>query len=327
MKYLRGLFNPISLFLLVLMLFFFSMAFLYLKNGHPTGFIWIGLGAFLSAGFRQLNPSPREVGLITILGRKSDIKVEGITLVLDQFGINIFGLVVFNMVLVQKQIEIASVRCADGIRLKSGDENGVSGFSLAWIPDEDDLINYDNAGQENGVYETVRGIIIVGTQQIVSRGIPGVVLPNPTPQQIEAGVEKLTWKWFESNPTKVANYLAKMIKANRPPGDEDSSDDTRGLGIIIKKLNTPLIPVKGNVIDADENTQVELSEREAELADTETINKQVAARIQFYKDKGIEKPDPVQCRAEVFRERLAKDGKVQVIDGNGKNVNVTGANR
>ncbi len=312
MKYIKGLLNPISITLFVVMVICLIQAYIMLSHSRPHGFLWLLGGSFLMCGFRMLKPSPRQVGLVTILGQKTDMCVEGISLLLDQFGLNIFSMVVFEMRKVETLIKIDSARCADGVYVKSGKEGGEEGISFAWMPNSKELRDFDDAGQEAGVTRQTNGIIVSGIKKIVAEGIPGVVTK-----------EDCTYKWVISNPSLIAKELIRIIESGGVT-DTDTSDDTRGLGIIVTKLQVPLVPMNEAIIKADEDMVMEELKRKGQLKDTETINQQVKLKIDFYVSQGIkrEKIDPMKIRDEVVYERAQKAGDVTITTG-GRNLTVT----
>lgn len=200
--------------------------------GNLFGLIPMILGAYVATGFKILNDSPREVGIISFLGVKKEWKVEGLTLLFKPFNIwKIVDVVIIDMQ--QKDIEldeISNIRCSD---------NGtVSGkISLTIKPDESDdppgrhnrksgvqkLIDYDNAGQETGVRSQLNDIALAWIQEKAKRN-----------NSIDMSV----------NGINIGRYiLSRMMGVDSHEGEENSDiDDARGLGVEIKKSPLKITP-------------------------------------------------------------------------------------
>jgi hypothetical protein len=314
----QGLANPYSAVLLVIMLMVFAVGTILLFNSQLLGFVVFAIGAVMASGFRILSPSPREIGLITFLGQKTDWKVEGLTLLLDQLGIDLIGVVVFKMRKTEKKFPITSIRCNDGVRMKGE-------VAISIMPDDEDdehktgtekLRDFDDIGHEEGFFDQIEQILTTALQSIVEDGIT-----NPATGEVVVKKKDCTYRWVETHPTAIAAELLRRIKANRPQGDTDELDDSRGLGAKFLKIQVPLTPINKAVINADEDATVERLQRKAEVRDTLTINKQVKERMKMYERMGVPNPNPVDCRQEIVFERLAKDKKVDIVQG-GRNVNV-----
>lgn len=314
----KGMMNPYSLGLLTIIILSLVFGLLMLFVGSWWGLPVLIPAALLSSGFRILSPgkdgNPREVGLLSFLGNRLDYVVEGLTLVCDQFGFDLVGLTTIQVKKFEFEFRVESVRCAGGVRVGGP-------IKLSVIPDVSTAQSgwdwYD-IGQSVGFCQQAEQIADVGTQQIV------------------ACSDDRTYKWVESHPVQIALELLQRIVKIKPLGggtdasivgrpedsDEDESDDTRGLGCKIAKLQVSLKPLDPKVVTADEDREVELAQRLAETEDTKTINGQVQERIDFYKRNGLPNPDPVMCRAEVVYERAMKYGIVKVVSGGGKNLNI-----
>lgn len=321
-----GLLNPYSGGLLLLMITSLALGGLALFNGWLMwGLLILIPGGLIASGFRILSPGegdqPRQVGLITVLGQRTQYKVEGLTLACDQLGFNLVGITIIRIKKFEKAFPIKSVRCFDNIRLE-----GL--VSLSVVPDEKDddervpkadrqtgadkLWDWFDIGSEEGYFNQVNDILVVGLQEIVG----GDDLEGTERQ------EDRTYKWAETHPTAIQYKLLKRIKAHRPTGDNDELDDTRGLGGKIKKIQVTLTPINKKVVEADEDRVIEELQQVSELKETETINKQVLARFKLYTDGGLSDVSMKACRDEIMFERLAKDKKVTIVQG-GQLVNLS----
>lgn len=299
---LKGMANLCSIILLVLMLAFLGIGIGELYEGDNWGWLTLTIGTSILISFRKLSPAPREVGVLTVLGVRTNIMVEGITLVWDPFGIEIVGLQRFVIKQYTKEFPVDSARCSDGVRVRGK-------AAISFFPDcssASTLWQYYDAGESEGVFEQIDEIVVVGIQEIVDGADDGV---------------GRTYRWVETHPTKIAAELLVRIRSHRPISDSDELDDTRGLGIRIKKLQAPLTPINAEVIKADEDKVVELLQREAELRDTETVNKQAMSRKKMYEDQGLTDVNIKACREEIMFERLSKDKKVNIVQG-GRLVNL-----
>ena len=233
-------------------------------------------------GYKELSGSqPREMGIITLYGKRTSARVEGLILLLDWLPMNIIGVSIFNMQIDDRDSVITpekSIRCADGVRMI-----GVVSMAL----------------QANGA--------------------------NMCPSWLKdiAKTPGRTYQFMEDQNIEVAKQLRTRL--------EDPNNSLGGianLGVTIRKLEVILRPLSDDIIKADQDQVVEVLERKAEEADTETINNQVLKRLKAYEvwagnDAAKIKLIPTwkQLREEVVFERLAKDKKVTIIQG-GRNVNL-----
>ncbi len=319
-----GLANPYSFLLLTLLILFTGVGITLLSFGFLLwGMVSLVPAGLIASGFRILSPGeekdgkkiPRQVGVITVLGQRRYIKVEGLTLVCDQFGFDLIGLTVFEIKKEDFPVPVPNVRCQDGVRVKgeismsvvaddsddaADKQNGKTGAQKLW--------DWHDIGRIEGYKNQVEEIAITGLQDILQAEVP-------------TGEAKRDFKWVESHPSQISLELMKKIQSWRPPGDNNSLDDTWGLGGKILKIQVPLTPINAKVITADEDKAIELLQREAELKDTSTINRQVLERIKFYTKQGLPNVDAKKCRDEVMFERLAKDKKVTISQG-GRLVNL-----
>ncbi len=299
---MKGLTNNYSSRLIGIMLSLITLGSLAAFYGYyVTGLILIIPGVMMFQGFKELSGAdPREMGLIKFFGTRTDVTVSGLTFLLDWLPIEIVGVAIFNMQQEDKNFPVKSIRCYDGVRLTGG-------ISLALAPDPNNLGAYDDAKQMKGVQEQAGEALTVWLQEIVEK--------EKTPDGNE-----MTYKWVESHSKELGDIIRLKL--------ENGNDllNLKNLGVIIKKLAVKLEPISKKIIDADEDRIVEQLQRQGELEDTETVNRQVQKRfdryLQEWKENASIGPKPTfqACRKEIFDERLAKDGKYT------KNVNEGGIN-
>lgn len=299
---MSGLLNPYSASLLSLMTVLIGIGGVSLFNGHPFGFIPLVLGGLMTLGFKTISGSePREMGLVTFLGKRTDITVEGLTLLLSIFGVEIIGVATFNMQQEDMDFPIESIRASDKVRMKGS-------VSISLVPDEGHLGKFDDAKQMKGI------------KALIDDMLPVWIATYAT-GDAAAGIPGKTHAELETNPKEIGRFLVEKL-SNISPSDGDLND-LEGLGVKIRKMSVKLKPINEDLIKAGEDSVVEMLQRDAEIKDTETINKQTAMRHALYKATmpADKVPSVAACREEVMFERLAKDKKVTIIQG-GKNVNL-----
>lgn len=272
-----------------------------LFHGHLLSFIPLFLGvAMLLKGFRELSAAnPKEYGLITFFGIRTKTVVKGLIFMLDWLPFDIVGVTVFDMRKVDKDFPIESIRCCDGVRV-----GGREAVSISLSPDENNLGEFDDAEQMDGIHLQVDDMLPAWLQEIARQ-------------------DGHDYKWMETHTSEIRDELYRRLTTPNTKGS------LIGLGVVINKLQVKLHPNNPDVIKADESSVIEILDRKGQELDTETINKQVNARYQRYiqewRDAGSppdKKPSWKKCRREIFDERLAKAGKYQKIVNKG-GVNVT----
>lgn len=297
---LKGLANPWSFVLLMVFMTstFVGLNLLYRGIRPGTAVASLILAGIIASGFRILKPAPREVGVISVLGNRTNSVVEGITLLLEPFGIEIIGATIFIIKTFDHDFPVESVRCADGVRVKGK-------VSLSWAPDEssaEKLWQYYDIGMDQGFIGQADDIIVIGSQEIVAK-------------------TGRTYKWAEIYVNQIGVELRQIIEQACPRIDGNENDDMRGFGIVINKLQPKFTPINANIITADEDIAIEERQRAAELLETETINQQARARKELYTKQGLPDVSIQKCRDEIMFERLAKDEKVTITQG-GRIVNL-----
>lgn len=254
--------------------------------GNLWGIIPFILGLLILNGFRILKESPRQVGLLSFLGVKTDIKVEGLIFTFTPFGWKILDVVIFEMRKEDMPFAIDRVTCNDG-----GVVTGTVSMSIS--PDDstgDDLKDFDDIGQKEGVKRQLDDILEVGVQKIADG--------NTSQYMTTKGVE-------------MGKTLRNMIEG-KSGNDSDDNDDKRKLGIKIYKLQIKLFKTK-EVIEAEQQTLV-----------TDSINQRIEKRLKFYKSEKVSPlPSAREIRAEILEEDRNAKGNIKEVRGGGINVNET----
>jgi len=296
---MNGLTNQYSASILSAMLILLTIGLATLFSGNYWGFIPFVIGMLLTKGFRTLSGSnPREIGLITFLGKRTTVTVEGLTLLLDWLPIEIVGVAVFNMQQEDKDFPIENIRSSDNVRMKGT-------VSISFVPDVGHLDKFDDAKQMEGVKALIDDMLPVWLQKL-ARGT-------------EAN-ENHDYTWLESHPREMGEYLRNKLE-NTDPHDRDAVD-IANLGVTIIKFSAKLTPSSAKIIATDEDITVEALQRKAELADSETVDLQAEQRHDRYVVRmGAAAPTLKECRDEIIDERLMKEGKVTYTRGNQQNVN------
>lgn len=254
--------------------------------------IWIGIipfvgGLLMATGFKILSESPREVGLISVLGKKTDIKVEGLVLTFTPFGWKIVDVVVFKMVRKDIEFPITNIVCHD-----KGIISGTVSLSISPGESGQDLKDFDDSDQLKGVEQQLNDIILVGVQRIAD--IPEHTAHYMTTRRVEIGKE------------------LKRIIEGKISGDSTEDDDQRNLGIKIHKLQINLVKDK-RVIDAEQQSLV-----------TDVMNTRIQKRLEFYREKGeTPLPSAAKIRADLLEEDRNSQGLIKEVRGGGINVNET----
>jgi uncharacterized protein (UPF0210 family) len=130
---------------------------------------------------------------------------------------------------------------------------------------------------------------------------------------------------MEDNNSQVSMELKALLENT---DEQNIPGGITTLGVDIVRLRVILRPLSDKIVEADQDYIVEMLERKAEETDTETINKQIAKRLEAYKvwagtdpAKISQIPSMNKLREEIVFERLAKDKRVTIVQG-GRNVNL-----
>ena len=271
--------------------------------GNMWGVAYVLAGAFFVLGFRVIQGSdPRKIGLILFLGNRTRYTAESLTLLLNWLPFfEIIDIVEFDTQMSDLDFEVETLRSCDGVRMKGK-------VSLGIKPDEDYLAEFDDAKGVVGIKSQLEESIVSWLQDIAEK-------PNHT------------WKWLETHSVDIQRILRAKLEGEdeNDTRDNDLLVNAKGLGFKIVKLSVKFTPVNPAVITADEDSQIEELQRGPELSETSTINMQAKARLEMYlagrlsPDEKI--PTLAECRDQIMFERLAKDKKVQIVQG-GRTVNL-----
>lgn len=304
----KGMRNTYSLALLMIIDLLIFIGGMMVLQGDFWGIALVSLAGPFMMGFKVIQgANPRKVGIITFFGRRTSQVAEGLTLLcnwpLDIIGVSEHEIKLFNI-----SMEIKSIRSYDGVRLEIP-------FSLSIKPDINKLDKWEDAGGDSGVTSILKGVVPSWIQQIITD-------------------EKCGWKWIEQHNKDLQRLLCKRLEGNMPTPagttgsfDDNSLINTEEMGFEIANVSMEPKVINPDVVKADEDIQIEELQREAEVADTKTINKQAQDRFDMYKkwaedNPGIEIPTLAECRDQVMYERLAKDKKITIAQG-GHKVNLS----
>ena len=251
------------------------------------GLIPFIIGVLMAFGFKILRDSPPQAGLLSVLGQKTNVRVDGWTLLFKPFGIKVIDIVLFDTVKVDFTIPIENITCVD-----LGIVDGIVSLSISPGKTGNELRKYDNVGQLEGVKLQLNDILEVAVQQI-------------------AEMEGHTTHYMTTKGVEIGLKLKERVEAKNA-NDHDESDDKRGLGIEIHKLQ---IKLKKNpaIVAAEQQTLV-----------TDVMNARITKRLAYYRK---ENANPMPSAQEVRRELLEEDrngqGLIKEVRGGAVNVNQT----
>jgi hypothetical protein len=313
------------------MLALMSFGALMLVMGYLFGFVPLILGGLMLQGLKwPPDAKTKKVWIITAFGQMTDVKVTGLTMLLDWLPMEIIGKVEIDMVKVDHDFKLTKpVRCIDGIYI----DNTVSEISVSMSPDDKDdvhgLIAYPKTGGEK-----LRDFQNAGGIEGVKRQLDDILTSWIQEIAKEPGHDS---KWMEENGLQIAEILLPRIKgevgATRATNNPDL-DDVRGLGIAFNKFQVVLLPSQ-KIIDARNDVQVQNDKRAANRVNTETVNLQIVERLQLYRNgkrdgagNVLIPPTPTDkipsietIRGMIIQEMLAHDGKLtQTINQGGLTV-------
>lgn len=289
--------------LFLIMLTLLIMGSMLALDGNYWGLIPFSLAGLIASGFTTLKDSPREVGVISFLGARTDIMIDGkgplkgLVLLFKPLGLIIVDIIRFEAKQHDHDIPISSLRCSI---------NGVvtGSVSITFTPDTSNAFSlgfYDDAGREKGVREQLNEITISNLQDIVK----------------------------DSPVDDVVSQTSKLGKEllDRMEGIDDTihSDDIRNMGIKIKKLVLKLSKDKKSE-EADQRVQ-----------QSKAMQTRIEERLKFTKNSGaisaaqLLNPDTVkeildQIRKDLLEEDRSNDKLISETRG-GRNLNINNADK
>ncbi len=311
--------NKYSVTLLIIMVGLILVGSLLALLGNLWGIIPLTLGIVMTKGFKELQKTPRTIGLISFFSRKTTTKVEGLILLLDIFGIEVVGVVEFNMVKKDLNFDIPQVT-SKGVDNSKGDTLGGGTLSgkveIGITPDENDngeisggekLKKYDDSGREDGIKALMESIVLSATQEVCKERSPDY---NAT-QGYELGKE-----------------LKRILEGYNIDGtrDIDSHDDIRSFGA---KIVTCVLKLQkdAKVVAADQKKLV------SEVMNTRIMNRRGFYQEEITRLKALRASDPTievpklpndqAIRLELLEEDRNAEGKITEVRGGGVNVNKT----
>ena len=256
------------------------------------GLVPFFLGVLMAFGFKELDDSPRQVGLISFCGIKTPCIVEGLTLIFKPFGLKIVDVVVFDATQQDLTFDVSVTCCDDGI---------VSGkVSLSYKPNTTvgtQLIKYDNIG---GTPEKLKAQL----DDIVETACQTIADCNTTEAMVRdsRGLGITIWS---------------LIRGSiGDPTDTNDLDDTTGLGIETIKLQAKLAKSS------------RVSEAEQKALATAVMEKRIAQRFAAHRLWGTSPmPSAATVRENLMEEDRNADGQITEIRGGElRNVSINNRN-
>lgn len=166
----------------------------------------IGIIAFNA---KILEDSPRTVGVISFLGKRTKHSEEGLVFLLGP----IINVIEFPIALKEKPYTLKSVQC------RVGAVDGKFEVGIKPLTDGASLGQFDDVGRYNGAFALIDDPIRAALQEIISTLSVDEVVKNQHNLQVQV--------------------LAKACGKIR--GDTDATNDLRGLGFSIEKFNLNLV--------------------------------------------------------------------------------------
>jgi hypothetical protein len=297
--------NKYSLGILLVMLALLLMGATMAASSNWWGMLPFLLGAYLAMGFRILKDSPRQAGLISVLGKKTSTKVEGLTLVFEPFGWRVISVVIFEIRKIDiPNFEVKNIRCSDGVIV-----SGIVDMQVMIDTSTgEQLKSFDDIGGAEGLTVLLPGMFETALQEVAA-GIQG----------------------DQNNPPRDSDYMVKQVALVRQSVlaklkleekrkknqvlDLDRTDDCRETGCYAFKC----------VINLTKPANVQSAEQMSAV--TRAMNARIEARMELYKSYRTNPSDPLPSVAEVRKELVGEDvgdkGLYQIIEG-GNLVNFTG---
>ncbi len=297
-----------------------------LMRGHFFfGIIPFIAGVMMLAGIKTptSKDEKKNIFLLTFFGNPTTSISEGLTMVLNLHWFDIVGVIEIEVVNFEETVDVPQeIRCNDDVTIGG---KVTIGFIVDLKSDEErtageKVLSYVKAGQKKGVMDIIKGSVIQSLKTIA------------------AGKDS---KYMETNPDEVSRDVRKILE--RGVSRYSDSEDTitlSDLGVDVRKLSGSLVAPQA-VRDARNGKAIEKAQQDAQLADTETMNKRVRERMQsmgiVFGTDGKPVGDITTItgkipfadffaivRAQLIEETAISDGKYQVIKNPG-GVNVVDA--
>ena len=251
------MYNRYSIGLLIVMITSALIGIVLLIFQMLTGFFFLLIAGLLCLGFKELKPSPLQIGIITVFGIKQPITVKGQTLVLDWLPINIIGVI-------PVEARTVNLKFTDGVRARCADGATVTGeISITYVPIQtgNNPILYDDIGQEKGVNEMLKDLAVDHIKEIARKDT------THTPKGHG-------YEWMTTNPQIISLLLTERLLGKSPMVGMNALGDTRTMGIKITTIKIDLIP-SDSIRDTDEDNVKEDLQKKAEKKDLETFREMV----------------------------------------------------
>ncbi len=239
-----------------------------------------GIVGLITLNIRILEDSPRTVGVISFLGKRTPYTQEGLVFLLKP----IVDVIEFPIKIEEKPYELKSVQCKVG---------AIEGkFEVGIKPDASSgttLGEFDDAGRYDGALKLIDDAIRAALQETVAdRTVDEVVRRQ---HQLQGDV------------------LAKAC--GRIRGDSNETNDLRGLGFVITKFNLSLIKDK-KTIEAEQKALSADALASRVLARIAAIKK-MNEGVEPSKQQPI--PSFEQARKDILEEQRTDDGLIQEFRG------------
>lgn len=355
-KKLPGLFNPVSVKLLITQILLLLIGWVLLDKSNFWGLVPFVLGFLMFLGYQwPERADPERVWLISTFGKMTTVVVDGGPTLLLNWIPKVKIVDKVEIILEPTDIDIPfskNVLCLDSADTR--EEMRITPPKELKPGDIIDPSRYHSylLGNMSAVYVADDEDDPIGTPGWKSRGqkLRDFVNNSTKKAEVIRKLDDLVTLWVQewacgntSEQMEVAQFLIGDYVLKRltgvmgrasERGNNSVLDDIRGLGIKFKKFAPNLFPPK-EVIDVRNRVRVERANRKAELVGTETMNLEIGLRMKLYRqgmkdEQGQWVVEPVPAdklptidtvRAMIVQEKLQRQGKLeQNINEGGLNV-------